>query len=369
MTPMRVLSLVIPCYNEESTLSQIVEAVLSLKSEKTGVEIVIVDDCSTDGSLAVAKSLKARHPEIKVVAHERNMGKGAALRTGFLSATGDYVGIQDADLEYNPADYLRMMKLLEEGLADVVFGSRYLRRSERICLRWWHSTMNRFLTLCSNAFSDLDLTDMETCYKLFRREVIQEIAGELRENRFGFEPEVVAAVARGVRSSGWRIGEVAIEYRPRAFAEGKKICWKDGVRALYCISHYNAPSLPAVMQLCLYFLIGVTAAIVNVAVFELLYRACAVVFPVSVSVAFFVAAGVNYLLCIAFLFRHRSRWGAAGEIMAYFVTILVMLLLDYGVTAGLMALSFSSFWAKALSNVVGFFGNYLMRRLFVFKCS
>ena len=236
---MKTLSLVIPCYNEEATLAGVVEEVLKLRSPDHVLELVIVDDCSKDSSRVMAEKLAADHPEIKLCLHEKNCGKGAALRTGFLAATGDYVGIQDADMEYDPRDYLKMLRPLDEGRADVVFGSRYLRSEDRIVLRWWHSTMNRFLTWLSNVFSDLDVTDMETCYKLFRREIIQRIAPSLKENRFGFEPEVVAHVARLARKEGLRVAEVAIGYRPRTFSEGKKIGWRDGVRALWCILKYN----------------------------------------------------------------------------------------------------------------------------------
>lgn len=236
---MRTLSLIIPCYNEESTLGGIVEEVLKIKSADLALELVVVDDCSKDSSRAVAETLAARHTEVKLCFHDKNKGKGAALRTGFLAATGDYVSIQDADMEYDPHDYLKMLRPLEEGRADVVLGSRYLRREGWIVLRWRHSMMNRFLTLLSNVFSDLDVTDMETCYKLFRREVIQRIASRLKEDRFGFEPEVVAHVARFARKEGLRVAEVAISYRPRTFSEGKKIGWRDGVRALWCILKYN----------------------------------------------------------------------------------------------------------------------------------
>lgn len=236
---MKTLSLVIPCYNEETTLAGIVEEVLRLRSPDLDLEIVIVDDCSKDSSRAVAERLAVDHPEIKLCFHEMNRGKGAALRTGFLAATGDYVGIQDADMEYDPHDYLKMIRPLNEGRADVVLGSRYLRREDRIVLRWWHTAMNRFLTWWSNVLSDLDVTDMETCYKLFRREIIQKIAPCLKEERFGFEPEVVARVARLARKEGIRVAEVAIGYRPRTFSEGKKIGWRDGVRALWCVFKYN----------------------------------------------------------------------------------------------------------------------------------
>lgn len=236
---MKKLSLVIPCYNEESTLEGIVEEVLRLRSEDLALELIVVDDCSKDASRAVAERLASDHQEIKLCFHEKNRGKGAALRTGFLAATGDYVGIQDADMEYDPCDYMKMIRPLDEGRADVVFGSRYLRREDRIVLRWWHTAMNRFLTWFSNILTDLDLTDMETCYKLFRREIIRKIAPCLKEERFGFEPEVVSRVARLARKEGFRVAEVAISYRPRSFKEGKKIGWRDGVRALWCIFRYN----------------------------------------------------------------------------------------------------------------------------------
>jgi len=233
------LSVVIPCYDEADTLETVVCAVNALSSPTLDLEIVVVDDCSKDGSLRVAEELAALNPAIKVLKHDVNKGKGAALRTGFVAATGDYVCVQDADMEYDPTDYLKMLTPLVEGRADVVFGSRYLQQHKRRVLRWWHSTMNRFLTLFSNVLSDMALTDMETCYKLFRADVIREIAPRLNENRFGFEPECVAYVAKGMRQRGWKICECAIKYRPRTFTEGKKIGWRDGVRALWCIVKYN----------------------------------------------------------------------------------------------------------------------------------
>lgn len=236
---MKALSVVIPCYNEAATLKEIVAEVKSLASDCLALEILIVDDCSTDDSLRVAEDLSAGDASVRVLRHAVNQGKGAALKTGFLSATGDFVCVQDADLEYDPRDYLKMLKPMVEGRADVVFGSRYLQQHERRVLRWWHSTMNRFLTLCSNVLSDLALTDMETCYKLFTAEVIREIAPRLKERRFGFEPECVAYVAQGMLQRGWHVYECAIRYRPRSFREGKKIGWRDGVRALWCIFRYN----------------------------------------------------------------------------------------------------------------------------------
>lgn len=254
---MRKLSLVVPCYNEENTLGAVVERVLELKSSALDIELIIVDDCSTDDSLRVARRLAESHPEVLVVAHQTNQGKGAALRTGFTHATGEWVGVQDADLEYDPQDYLKLLACGESSGAKVVFGSRYLRMESRRALRWWHSSMNRFLTLVSNMFCDLELTDMETCYKLFSADVIKRLIPELREDRFGFEPEITAHVARLMRYEGLAVGEVAISYKPRTFMEGKKIGWKDGVRALYCILKYNRRVMPLPVQ-CLIYSIAVS---------------------------------------------------------------------------------------------------------------
>lgn len=262
------LSLVIPCYNEEKTLKGIVDEVLKLRDHGVDLELVIVDDCSKDGSWKVAQEIAEDHPgSVKLCRHEVNQGKGAALRTGFLEATGDYVGVQDADLEYDPLDYLELLACAEKNDADVVFGSRYLQSESRCVLRWWHSTMNRFLTLMSNMFSDLAITDMETCYKMFRRETIQKIAPLLKEDRFGFEPEVTAQVARLMRFEGIKVGEVAIAYRPRTFMEGKKIGWKDGVRALWCIMKYNASVMPLPVQILIYLVaIALSFAAISVVV-------------------------------------------------------------------------------------------------------
>lgn len=232
-------SIVVPCYNEADTIEATIRSLVALETDSLQIEVVVVDDCSTDGSASVVERLMPSFPAFKLIRHPVNRGKGAALRTGFEAATGDAVGIQDADGEYDPRDYLKMLSAIEGGRAEVVYGSRYAFRDERRVLRFWHSLMNGFLTGMSNVFSDMSLTDMETCYKLFSRDVIAEIAPRLREERFGFEPEVTAYVARGMREHGWRIVEFPISYRPRTFLEGKKIGWKDGFRALWCIVKYN----------------------------------------------------------------------------------------------------------------------------------
>jgi glycosyltransferase involved in cell wall biosynthesis len=229
------LSIVIPCYNEAATLDQLVERVLAADVCGLRRDLIIVDDGSTDGSVAVARRLAATHPEVRVFEHAVNQGKGAALRTGFQAATGDVVLVQDADLEYNPKEYPRLLGPILDGRADVVYGSRFRGGLEVRVLYFWHSLGNGLLTLLSNIFSNLNLTDMETCYKLFRREVIQAVT--IQENRFGFEPEITAKVAH--LASHPRIYEVGIGYDGRTYDEGKKISWKDGVRAIWCILRYN----------------------------------------------------------------------------------------------------------------------------------
>jgi glycosyltransferase involved in cell wall biosynthesis len=230
---------VIPVYNEVHTLHEILRQVRAVPITK---QIILVDDCSSDGTRDLLRQMAEEESDLTIVFHEKNRGKGAALRTGFAHATGQIVIVQDADLEYDPGQYPQLIQPIVEGKADVVYGSRFIGESHRV-LYFWHSLANKFLTLLSNTFTNLNLTDMEVCYKVFRREVIQGIP--LKSDRFGFEPEVTAKVARFVvpaienrPSRRCRVYEIPVSYNGRDYREGKKIGWKDGVQALYCIVRY-----------------------------------------------------------------------------------------------------------------------------------
>jgi glycosyltransferase involved in cell wall biosynthesis len=337
----------------------------SAEGQPYSLELIVVDDASTDSSLQILEKIAASDPEIRVLHHEKNRGKGAALRTGFVHATGDFVGVQDADAEYDPREYAVLLRPLLDGSADVVYGSRYLKPDTRRVLYFWHTWMNKTLTTVSNMFTNLDITDMETCYKLFRREVIQKIAPTLKEERFGFEPEITAKVAQGK----YRVYECAISYHPRSYEEGKKVGWRDGVHALYCILHYSAHTAPFPMQLILYFFIGGLSLVVNMVAF-IAFTRCGVAINYAIALSFALSALTNYLLCIAILFRHRARWNTGGEVFLYMLSVAVMGVIDFGITKLLLSAVpfFAVHWsaAKFWASLLGFVGNFLIRKWLVF---
>ncbi len=356
---MTTLSVIIPCYNEEATLAKCVEVVLAIGSDDLVLELIIVNDASSDGSERIAIELAKRHAEVQYLSHAENRGKGAALHPGIKAATGDYIVIQDADLEYDPRDILRLLEPLIHDDADVVLGSRFLSGRPRRVLFFWHSLGNQFLTLLSNMFTDLNLTDMETCYKVFRRDVIQNM--ELHEKRFGFEPEVVAKIS----DLRCRVYEMGISYNGRTYEEGKKIGLRDGLRALYCIVRYNAHRAPLPVQFMFYLFIGGSAAIVNLLTFLLLLQFQCPQLPAIIS-SFVLAAVVNYILCVNTIFRHRARWGTAVEIMCYMVVVCCGGAMDAIVTTLLLETRTTPVLSKLAGTAFALVANFLGRKYLVF---
>ena len=353
------LSLVIPCYNEENTLKKCVEKVLEIADAFLTLEIIIVDDYSSDRSLEIAQKLAQANSNITVLNHNQNQGKGAALRTGFQHACGDYVAIQDADLEYDPKDLKKLLVPLQQGKADVVLGSRFLTTEAHRVFHFWHAMGNRFLTLLSNMFTDLNLTDMETCYKVFRREVITDI--KIEEDRFGFEPEIVAKIAQ----QRLRIYEMGISYYGRSYGEGKKIGVKDGFRAIYCILKYNLHRAPLAIQFFFYTFIGGIAALANLIFFLSLYHSG---FGVNLSapLAFAAAALINYLLCVKLVFRHKARWDSTIEIIIFTLVVIGVGTYDWWLTRFMINLETVPATAKIIATGSGLILNFLGRRFLVF---
>jgi len=352
------LSVVVPAYNEERSLVRCVERVLAIAGDGLTLEIIVVDDASTDRTRRLAEDLSRRHPEVRVLRHDTNQGKGAALQTGFRMATGEFVAIQDADLEYDPADLRRLLGPLVAGTADVVIGSRFLGGEAHRVLYFWHSVGNRVLTLLSNMFTDLNLTDMETCYKVFRREILQRI--ELHEKRFGFEPEIVAHLAR----MRLRIVEMGISYNGRTYEEGKKIGARDGFRALYCIARYNMPHAPLPMQFAGYLFVGGIAAIANVLIFAGLRGMTSAWLAAPAAFAF--AAALNYALCVSLLFRRRAEWSTVREVGAYAALVIGVGGIDLFSTIGLLNAGWPPAAAKMTATVIAFAFNFIGRRYVVF---
>ncbi len=354
------LSVVVPCYNEESTLRECIEGLLKIASPTLALEVIIVNDSSRDRSEAIAKSIAEQRSEVTVLSHAVNQGKGAALRTGFAYATGDYVAVHDADMEYDPNDLVRLLCPLINGSADVVFGSRFLTTHEHRVLHFWHSKGNALLTLLSNMFTDMNLSDMETCYKVFKREIIQSI--KIEENRFGFEPEVVAKIA----DLRCRVYEMGISYRGRTYEEGKKIGIKDGFRALYCIVRYNAHRAPIYIQFGLYLIIGGVAAVLNLLIYLVLYRTGVPAVASSLT-AFLIAAVANYLMCVSLLFRKGAKWGAAGELTSYTGVVLVGAAIDTSINLLLLSFGCVDWLSKSIATLSALMFNFLGRRFVVFS--
>ena len=355
---MPTLSVVIPAYNEERSLALCVQRVIAIAGPDLDLEILIVDDASTDGTARIAEDLARRHPQVRLLRHAVNRGKGAALHTGFRAATADFVAVQDADLEYDPRDLRRLLGPLVDRRADVVLGSRFLSAGEHRVLYFWHSVGNRVLTLLSNMFTDLNLTDMETCYKVFRREVLQQIT--LHEQRFGFEPEIVASVAR----LRLRIYEMGISYSGRTYAEGKKIGAKDGLRALYCIIRYNMPYAPLPIQFAAYAIVGGFCALANIAVFALLIRVFAP--AIAAPLAFVTAALLNYQFCVSLLFKPGAKWSRLGEVAAYTAVVATSGAVDFGSTMTLISSGMTAIGAKTAACAIALAFNFLGRRFVVF---
>ena len=356
---MNKLSIIIPCFNEEKTIEKCIYRVLAIQNQELSLDIIIIDDASTDNSFTIANQLLDKHKEIRVLRHNFNKGKGAAIQTGIKIATGDFIAIQDADLEYDPSDLIHLVKPLIKDEADVVIGSRFITDKMHRVFYFWHYMGNLFLTFLSNMLTDLNLTDMESCYKVFKKEIIQSI--KLEEKRFGFEPEVIAKIAR----LRLRIFETGISYYGRTYKEGKKIGIKDGFRALYCILKYNASHAPIPIQFFLYFFIGSTAAILNLVVF-LFLNSINISIIFAAPIAFVLAGFANYLLCITILFKHRSKWSSIIELLFFTLLVLCICIFDYYITNLLITASFAPWLSKAIASLSGFVLNFTGRKFIIF---
>ncbi len=344
-----VLSVVIPCYNEAQTLETCVEHVRAIAGAELALDVIIVDDCSTDGSADIACRLEAAHGDVRLFRHPVNRGKGAALHTGFAEARGDFVAVQDADLEYDPQELHHLLRPLRAGHADVVFGSRFVTHGAHRVLYFWHSMGNSFLTFLSNMFTDLNITDMETCYKVFRREVVQSL--DLKEQRFGFEPEVVAKLAE----KRLRIYEAGISYYGRTYGEGKKIGIRDGLRAVYCIIKYNLYRAPVALQFPLYALLLAPALAADLGVWA--WTVSWWDSPAAASCAGFAAhalaaAAAAYLL----VFRPTPNRAKTLEVTWLGMTLAATGAVETWLTLQGLSTTAGRAWALLLSLPVGYMG-------------
>ena len=354
-----IVTVLVPCYNEERTLAKCINRLIKIEDDKIHLEIIIIDDASEDHSLEIAKELSCRNSAIRVFSQEKNKGKGAALNTGIKHASGEIIAIQDADLEYDPMDLRRLFNPILEGNADVVYGSRFLSFGEHRILYFWHSIGNAILTFLSNMFTDLNLTDMETCYKVFRADILKQI--EIKESRFGIEPEITAKIAQ----KRVRIYEMGIKYYGRTYEEGKKIAMRDGFRALYCIFHYNASKVPMPIQFLIYLFIGGVSAVFNLFIFILVQ-----IFGFSIKAAlisaFMLAALLNYVLCVHFLFRHKAKWDAKQEAIIFLIVVSLIGCFDFYSTLGMISIGINAVTAKILATGMGLILNFISRKYIVF---
>lgn len=342
---MQTATIVIPCYNEANTLETCVDRLLAIADDALRLEIIIVDDCSSDGSADIADGIAARHSGIRVLRHEVNQGKGAALRTGFAHATSELVAVQDADLEYDPQDLRELIDLCARERADAVFGSRFITGGAHRVLYFWHSLGNTFLTFFSNVMTDLNLSDMETCYKVIRRERLDKIT--IEENRFGFEPEITAKLSR----RGLRIFEKGITYSGRTYEEGKKIGVRDGFRALYCILRYNAPFVPWILQLVLYGVFAYATSAIGFLAGVLGYvGAC----PVPVVGGFFAHAFLLNAAASRLLFRGKGERGKCT-------------LSEHAAVVGTSVAGTFLFWLTQMDRISGFTGYSILEILVWWK--
>ena len=358
-------SIIIPCFNEENTLRESVKRLIAITGDDLELEIIIVDDGSTDGSREVARELSNEHSNLRLIEHMSNQGKGAALRSGFATATGEVVAVHDADLEYNPRDLKKLIDLVVEDRADVVFGSRFLAGEEHRVLYFWHSLGNRFLTFLSNMLTDLNLTDMEACYKVFKREVIQGI--EICENRFGVEPEIVAKVAQ----KRLRIYEMGVSYAGRTYEEGKKIGIRDGLRALYCIVRYNAYRAPLPLQFAFYLPHTLAAILAGLTAYRLMIYGQTEVatagFATAAIVGYFTFTIINAIGSMSLIFRKKSRWSHWPENMIHALVLGLVFAMEFGLSSAFIRAGWPCILAKTCSFSIASILIYLGYRFVVFS--
>jgi glycosyltransferase involved in cell wall biosynthesis len=353
------LSVVIPCYNEKNTLRECVQKVREIAGSNLELEIIIVDDSSTDCSVQIARELSCNYPEIIFEQLEYNQGKGAALRTGFKRASGDFIAVQDADLEYDPKDLKKLLIPLMEGKADVVIGSRFLTVGPHRVLYFWHSMGNKFLTFLSNIFSDLNLTDMEAGYKVFKAGVIKRI--NIEEDRFGFEPEIIAKISH----MNLRIYEMGISYFGRTYEEGKKIGYKDGIRALYCIFKYNAYFAPRPAKALTYFLIALITAIVDLSLFFKL-SSFGIHINIAIPAAFAVSAIINYPFIFFNLIGSGKIRRSYLEFSVFWMIVIASSYIDLQLTKFFLNFSFLLFLSKTYSIIIILMLNFFVRKVWTY---